>query len=1128
MPAASFMQNSFLGGEWSQTMQGRADRQDYRSAMNLCRNAIPVEEGAAVRRPGTKLAGITRNGARGRLVQFNFSQAAPYLMELTEGKARLYSGAGIVTEPFVLATAISSATPAVVTSVAHGYVTGDQIVFVLVGAPDTNYVTVAPLLGKQFSVTRLTADTYSVEDVILGPLDGSLVTLGAAVLHTHRIVEFTTDWSNVASGVTGSMLDVRSVQDEDELILFQKDYPTAVLTSLTPEENGEFATFSFGDATFLDGPYLDPPEDGTTVTPSATTGVITLTSTANSFLPGDPGRLIRLFSEPVDWDATTAYAAGDAVKYDDTYWTALSATTGDIPGVDLEAWAIDPSAAAWTWGTITNYLFPTQVTVTLAAEDPQGIKAGGDLLYTNPIKVWRMGLYCNSNGYPTCGTFHEGRLWIAGRNANRVDSSMSNKTFDFSPTLKDGTVADNNAISATFRAEGINRPLWLTSNAIGIIVGTQAGEWLLRASQLNDPLTPTSIQASRPTAFGSENIEVLPLPLATAFVQRAGTKLIELTETYPPKYITGQQLSLPAKHLLSSGIEEIAYQAETTPIIWARTADGDLIGCTYRRDSQFSNQPVTFSGWHKHTLGTDRKVVSIQTGPSVGGDSDTLSLVTHDTEADLYYVELLTPILGEDDSLLDAWFVDGAAIPAGADIITSETPHVIRFYGLEYMAGRTVTVWLAGLDLGDFFVESDGTIDVRLDGDNGNANPLLTLAYLNSISGGDFGYQTTIIPQPGAAGNDTTSPALADLFTLDADHNLAPIGSTALATSDWRAETDGNLYISTTWARTSEPRFGLYDNSIGEWIDAPTDDLRTAGYFAEASFDITLPDCYVPGTDFSVTFTGQMQGTNIGLQNIAWEAIQVEGSWMSDTPDRPYPNGVVRKLFNDSNPPSNKVMFPAFDTGNDVRTIAGYPIPGIGIAQVMQGGSWVTTGTATLSPGEQVSLHCRIGVSRDQEIVVPSPVSGHVVLEISSLYMRIKDVSAVVPYDCGGGNTLVVPACIGSTYTTNCQIVRPVAPQESGAANGPAFAKTRRAHEFGALLLNTQGISFGTDFTNMRPAEFRTPGGTAYAATSLFSGTYEGTVEDDYSFDSMLCWSVSRPFPATVLSIGGFLKTQDR
>jgi hypothetical protein len=44
----------------------------------------------------------------------------------------------------------------------------------------------------------------------------------------------------------------------------------------------------------------------------------------------------------------------------------------------------------------------------------------------------------------------------------------------------------------------------------------------------------------------------------------------------------------------------------------------------------------------------------------------------------------------------------------------------------------------------------------------------------------------------------------------------------------------------------------------------------------------------------------------------------------------------------------------------------------------------------------------------------------------------------------------------------------------------------------------------------------------------MFSGVHSDTLKDDYSYDSMMCWRVSRPWPANLAALEGFLQTQDR
>ena len=99
--------------------------------------------------------------------------------------------------------------------------------------------------------------------------------------------------------------------------------------------------------------------------------------------------------------------------------------------------------------------------------------------------------------------------------------------------------------------------------------------------------------------------------------------------------------------------------------------------------------------------------------------------------------------------------------------------------------------------------------------------------------------------------------------------------------------------------------------------------------------------------------------------------------------------------------------------------------------------------------------------------------------------------------------------------------------QEAGAANGPPQGKKRRTNQFAALFENTQAVSVGTDFSHLKPITFASTGSVAYAVTSLFSGTWWDTLSDDFSYDSMLAWQSTGAYPLTIVSISGFLETQD-
>jgi hypothetical protein len=345
---------------------------------------------------------------------------------------------------------------------------------------------------------------------------------------------------------------------------------------------------------------------------------------------------------------------------------------------------------------------------------------GDPLLNTVPIRTWRLGTFSNTTGWPTVGTYHEdGRLWLSGVVDNRIDSSRSNDPFNFAPTDPDGSVPDNAGISYKFNAKDINPILGMDSDERGIVCRTQNAEWLVTATTQNLPLSPTNIQAHPVTYYGSENIEARRAGGVLVFVQRFGRKLLEFFPDVFSGRLTAPNLARDAKHLTETGLQEIAYQSELAPIIWARRGDGGLVATTYKRENMMSSQGPAFNGWHRHTLGSGRVVESICTGPSQGGNLDTLTMVTNDTASGVRHVELLTDIWDEGSALTSAWYLDDAVAPSSVAINIGTQRLTIN--GLWHLNGKTVTAFVSGIDAGDYAVVN-GSITVPVDGTANSAN----------------------------------------------------------------------------------------------------------------------------------------------------------------------------------------------------------------------------------------------------------------------------------------------------------------------------------------------------------------------------------------------------------------------
>ncbi len=132
-----------------------------------------------------------------------------------------------------------------------------------------------------------------------------------------------------------------------------------------------------------------------------------------------------------------------------------------------------------------------------------------------------------------------------------------------------------------------------------------------------------------------------------------------------------------------------------------------------------------------------------------------------------------------------------------------------------------------------------------------------------------------------------------------------------------------------------------------------------------------------------------------------------------------------------------------------------------------------------------------------------------------------------ITYADASTGTLSVDVVVGYTYTSQGRVLRPATEADTKSPQGGGLAKTRRVHSLGALLTNSQGLSFGTDFTTMRPANF-VSGATLLDGTEMFNGVHWMHADDGYDFDGMVSWQVTRPVPAMINAIATFVDVQER
>lgn len=186
------------------------------------------------------------------------------------------------------------------------------------------------------------------------------------------------------------VFNVRGCQSADTLYLTHKTYSQRKLI------RNSSVSWTLTQIDFLDGPYLAVNSTPTTLTLSGVSGSVTVTASGTAgintagFVSTDVGRLIR-FKDP---------------------------------------------AGNWTWLKITAFTSTTVVTALI-----RGANASAGTATTN----WRLGVWSDTTGYPTCATFFGDRLYFSGcpSYADRIDGSNVSDYENFAPSNAAGVVADN-------------------------------------------------------------------------------------------------------------------------------------------------------------------------------------------------------------------------------------------------------------------------------------------------------------------------------------------------------------------------------------------------------------------------------------------------------------------------------------------------------------------------------------------------------------------------------------------------------------------------------------------------------------------------------------------------------------
>ena len=650
--ASKHLLRSFAGGEITPELSGRLDLTKYQTGLALCRNAITLPHGPAVRRAGTEFINEAYDSARPvRLIPFSFSADQTAVLEFGHQYIRVFVDGGALLEDNKTVESISGST---VTVTAHGYDAGDWVYigqkFFRIATAATNSFTVVELGGGGATPSGpLVARVFTLET----PYDSAdlfdlhyaqsadIVTIvhpnyatrelarQSAVVWTLTEVSFAPP-NAAPTGVTATPTIAGSDTDKNKTIAkyvvtsVADDGVTESLPSAPASANnnltlaGNFNTITWTGVTGYTRYNVYKLRGGVygyigQVTPTGSTP-----KTITSATPYNDTGFFKFARVRVVTSTSHGYTTGDRVFIDGTtYFDGLFAVTVE-------------NSTTFTFAKTTQFAFPvTTGTANIPSLSLVDDNVLADTTQTPPEDI--VSLNKGQGDYPAATVYHEQRRWFAGT-IGKPQVLWATRT---------GT--DNNLTSSIPTRDADGMELRLASSQYNqirhlvalsdLIALTAGGEFRIFAEGA-PAITPTSISIKPQGYAGASNVQPVVTTGSIMYVQAQGSRVREMSYSWEANAYRTVDASIMAPHRFNyHTLTDLAYSRSPDSILWAVRDDGVLLGMTYVPDQQVY-------GWHAHD--TDGKFESV-TVVSEGNEDMLYAVVQREIDGrSVRYIERLS------------------------------------------------------------------------------------------------------------------------------------------------------------------------------------------------------------------------------------------------------------------------------------------------------------------------------------------------------------------------------------------------------------------------------------------------------------------------------------------------------
>lgn len=465
------------------------------------------------------------------------------------------------------------------------------------------------------------------------------------------------------------------------------------------------------------------------LTPSGTTGDITLTSNKNIFAGSKAGAYIKLKQEIASKTVSTSNGTTERVRVGEN-WKVISHGTwsGSFTiekSDDGESWKeyrkytsgndYNPSES----GSVTEPVFlravctitsgTCTVDLTAMAYNAEGVVKLTEITSDSTAKAhvekelgstdmttnFLWGAWSEEFGYPQTLCFFQDRLCFGGtkKQPYMVWMSRTGDYGNFSVEKASGTVTDDSAVALAFVSRKQFKILHLIAST-DLIVLTAGNEWTVSGS---DTVTPSKAVPKMQTTRGCSTVEPLMIGGRIVFVQGRGSTVRDMAYSYETDSYGGNDLTLLAKHIIENvQIVDSAYKQEPDSTIYFVRSDGSMACLSYIMEQK------VYAWSTIETQGKIEAVAAVQEG-----DEDIIYLVVQReiNGVTVRNIEYLAKNPAKSNNPDDYIMLDNAIEYSTAEKSSGETE-----IDAAELAGEKVTVIGDGRMYSGLTVSQDGTV----------------------------------------------------------------------------------------------------------------------------------------------------------------------------------------------------------------------------------------------------------------------------------------------------------------------------------------------------------------------------------------------------------------------------------